>query len=112
MSLMESLNDNRTKVQIVPSPTTKKGKRKRGKGRRCNEGPDWVLVRERERLLSRFTGDPTVEILQAKKESCYTRRGLHVDSSFREFRQTPRGREFILLRFYTLFKCFMMFRLV
>ena len=29
---MESLNDNRAKVQIVSSPTTKKGKRKRGKG--------------------------------------------------------------------------------
>ena len=52
MSLMESLNDNRTKVQIVPSPTTKKGKRKRGKGRRCSEGPDWALVRERERDFS------------------------------------------------------------
>ena len=32
MSLMESLNDNRTKVQIVSSPTTKKGKRKCGRG--------------------------------------------------------------------------------
>ena len=32
MSLMESLNHNRTKVQIVSSPTTKKGKRKREKG--------------------------------------------------------------------------------
>ena len=62
-------------------------------------------------LLSRFTGDPTVEILRAKKESCSTRRGLRVDSSFREFRQTPRGRGFILLGFYTLFKCFIMFRL-
>ena len=30
MSLMESLNDNRTKVQIVPSPTTKKGEKKTG----------------------------------------------------------------------------------
>ena len=37
MSLMESLNDNRTKVQIVPSPTTKKGKRKREGGRRYRE---------------------------------------------------------------------------
>ena len=62
-------------------------------------------------LLSRFTGDPTVEILRAKKESCSTRRGLRVDSGFREFRQTPRGKGFILLGFYTLFKCFIMFRL-
>ena len=28
---------------------------------------------------------------------------------FREFRQTPRGRGFIVLGFYTLFKCFIMF---
>ena len=62
-------------------------------------------------LLSRFTGDPTVEILRAKMESCSTQRGLRVDSGFREFRQTPRGRGFILLEFYTLFKCFIMFRL-
>ena len=61
-------------------------------------------------LLFRFTGDPTVEILRAKKESCSTRRGLRVDSGFRKFRQTLRGRGFILLGFYTLFKCFIMFR--
>ena len=34
-----------------------------------------------------------------------------MDSGFREFLQTPRGRGFILLEFYTLFKCYMMFRL-
>ena len=69
------------------------------------------LEREREPLLSRFTGDRTVEIIRAKKESCSTRRGLRVDSGFREFGQNPRGRGFILLGFYTLFKCFIMFRL-
>ena len=62
-------------------------------------------------LLSRFTGDSAIEILRAKKESCSTRKGLRVDSGFREFRQTPIGRRFILLGFYTLFKCFIMFRL-
>ena len=31
---------------------------------------------------------------------------------FREFPQNPRGRGFSLLGFYTLFKCFSMFRLV
>ena len=31
---------------------------------------------------------------------------------FREFPQNPRGRGFSLLGFYTLFKCFTMFRLV
>ena len=35
-----------------------------------------------------------------------------MDSSFRGFRQTPRGRGFILLGFYILFKCFVMFELV
>ena len=47
MSLMESLNDNRTKVLIVPSPTTKKGKRKREGRRRYRELGNGVF-RERE----------------------------------------------------------------
>ena len=63
-------------------------------------------------LLSKFSANPTVRILRDKKESCSTRRGLRVGSGFREFRQTPRGRGFILLGFYTLFKFFIMFRLV
>ena len=67
---------------------------------------------ERVFLLSRILGNPIVRILRDKKESCSTRRGLRVGSSFREFRQTPRGRRFFLLGFYTLFKCYMMFRLV
>ena len=58
------------------------------------------------KLLSRFVGDPIVEILRAKKESCFTQRGLRVYSSFREFRQTPRDKVFILLGFYFLFKYF------
>ena len=57
------------------------------------------------RLLSKIPGDPIVEILRAKKESCSTRSGLRLDTGFKEFRQTPRGRGFILLGFYTLFKC-------
>ena len=51
MSLMESLNDNRTKVQIVPSPTTKKGKRKREERRRYRELGNGVF-RERVSHLS------------------------------------------------------------
>ena len=35
-----------------------------------------------------------------------------MSTGFREFPQTPRGRGFSLLGFYTLFKCFTMFRLV
>ena len=53
MSLMESLNDNRTKVQIVSSPTTKKGKRKREGRRRYRELGNGVL---RERV-SHFSLD-------------------------------------------------------
>ena len=64
-----------------------------------------IFFLEREKLLSKFPAYPTVKILRDKKESCSTRRGLRVGSGFREFRQTPRGRGFILLEFYTLFKC-------
>ena len=63
-------------------------------------------------LLSKFLANPTVIILRDKKESCPTRRGLRVGSGFRDFRQNSRGRGFILLGFYTLFKCFVMFRMV
>ena len=51
MSLMESLNYNRTKVQIVPSPTTKNRKRKREEGRRYRELGNEVF-RERVSHLS------------------------------------------------------------
>ena len=67
---------------------------------------------QRKRLLSKFPANPTVGIRRDKKESCSTRKGLRLDSGFKEFRQTPRGRGFFLLGFYTLFKCYMMFRLV
>ena len=63
-------------------------------------------------LLSRFTGDPTVGIHQSKKESCSTRRGLRVGSDFEEFRQTPRGRGFILLEVTLCLSVLWMFRLV
>ena len=65
---------------------------------------------ERERLLlSKIPGDPTVGSRRDKKGSCSMRRGLRVGTGFREFSQTPRGRGFSLLGFYTLFKCFSMF---
>ena len=63
-------------------------------------------------LLSRISGNPTVDSLRDEKENCFTLRDLRVGTGFEEFRQTPRGRGFILLGFYTLFKCFIMFRLV
>ena len=48
-------------------------------------------------LLSKIPADRTVGFLRSKKESCSTRRGLRVGTGFEEFRQTPRGRGFILL---------------
>ena len=58
------------------------------------------------KLLSKISGDPTVGSLRDKKESCSTRRGLCVGTRFREFPQTPRGRGFSLLGFYSSFKYF------
>ena len=64
------------------------------------------VERERAFLLSRNTDDPTVGSFLDKKENCSTRRGLRVGTGFREFPQTPRGRGFSLLGFYSLFKYF------
>ena len=61
---------------------------------------------KREKLLSRNTLDPTVDGLWDKKENCSTLRGLRVGTEFRELPQTPRGRDFSLLEFYSHFKCF------
>ena len=65
-----------------------------------------IFFLEREKLLSKFPIDPTVRILRDKKQSYSTQRGLRVGSGFREFHQTPRGRGFSLLGFYSLFKYF------
>ena len=57
-------------------------------------------------LLSRNKGDPTLGSLRDKKENCSTRRGLRVGTGFVSFLQTPRGRGFSLLVFYSRFKYF------
>ena len=49
----------------------------------------WIFPLERERLLSKNTGDPTIGSLRDKKENFSTRRGLHVGTGFRKFLQTP-----------------------
>ena len=59
---------------------------------------------ERVFLLSRNTGDPTIGGLRAEKERRSTQSRLRVDSGFVSFRQTPRGRGFSLLDFYSHFK--------
>ena len=96
----------RTKVQIVVFFFLKK-RPKRGKGGRTYSRVRLIfLEREREPLLSIFAGNPTVGIRREKKESCSTRRGLLVGTGFREFPQTPRGRGFSLLGFYSFFKSY------
>ena len=57
-------------------------------------------------LLSRNTRDPTVGGLRGKEERRSTRSSLRVGTGFASFRQTPRGRIFSLLEFYSYFKCF------
>ena len=65
-----------------------------------------IFFLEIEKLLSKIPGNPTVGSLRDKKENCSTRRGLRVGTRFREFPQTPRGRGFSLLGFYSFFKYF------
>ena len=44
-----------------------------------------IFFLEREKLLSKFSANPIVGSLRGKKESCSTRRGLHVGTGFEEF---------------------------
>ena len=65
-------------------------------------GFERVLERERV-LLSRFAHVPTIGGLRGEKGKRSTRNRLRVDSGFSEFLQTPRGRIFSLLGFYSHF---------
>ena len=47
--------------------------------------PICVLDRDRERLLFRFPGDPTVGIRRDEKESCSMHRDLCVGTGFGSF---------------------------
>ena len=60
-------------------------------------------------LLSRISGDPTVDGLRGKRENCSTRRGFRVGTRFREFLQTPLGRIFSLLEFIPILSVLRMF---
>ena len=71
------LNDNKAKLinsDLLKQKETKNVK----KGKTCKGLQGLIIVifleREREPLLSRFTGDPIIRFLRAKKESCFTRR--------------------------------------
>ena len=106
--ILEFVLSRKRQNATVSSPTLKmKTKNVLGRGEIQNVRSFGFVIffLKREKLLSKFPVDPTVIILRDKKESCSTQRGLCVGSGFREFRQTTRGRGFILLEFYTLFKC-------
>ena len=70
------------------------------------------LFLEREPLLSKNTGDPTVGGLRGEKGKRSTRNSLRVDFDFGEFIQTPRGRISPYLDFIPILNVFSMFRLV
>ena len=81
------LNDNKTKLCIVSSPTyQKEAKTVKCEGRVAEAR--FLVFLEREPLLSRLPGNWIVGILRSKKESCSTWQGLRVGSGFKEFRQT------------------------
>ena len=63
-------------------------------------------------LLSKIPGDPTVEIRREKKQSCSTRRDLHMGTGFEEFQKTPRGRGFSLFGFILCLRTMLMLELV
>ena len=44
-----------------------------------------IIFLEKEKLLSKISGDPTVGSLRDKKESCSTRSGLRVDTELKSF---------------------------
>ena len=82
------VNDNKDKrVYSVILSLYSKDQKRAGGGIRT---VDWRIdFLERESLLSKIPTNPIVGILQSKKESCSTQRGLRVGSDLREFRQTP-----------------------
>ena len=72
-------------------------------GRDFWEQQNFYFVLEREPLLSSFPANPTVGGLRGEKEKRSTQSRLRVDSDFSDFLQTPRGRIFSLLAFYSHF---------
>ena len=62
-------------------------------------------------LLSKIPGNRTVGFRQSKKGKHSTRSRLRVDPGFVEFPQTPRGRIFSILEFYSHLNVLTMFRL-
>ena len=97
--------DNRTKeCYSVVSSINQREKRELGKEKGDPELKFVFSERESSFSLEIRAIRPSA-VFGTKKESCSTRRRLHVGTGFREFPQTSRGRGFSLLGFYTLFKC-------
>ena len=108
MSFLEFFKLEKDKRGIVSSSSKSKKGENVGekKGKRSSSFKFDFLERECVFLLSRFLNDPTVDSLRDKKESCSMRIGLPAGTRLKEFRQTPRGRGFSILGFYSLFKSY------
>ena len=107
--ILEILNeDNRTKFCIVSSPSfLNKKKKKRSESRRRDAVAGVLNFRERRTFFSLgFREIRLSEFVGTRRKVALKNRCLRVGSGFEEFRQTPRGRGFSLLGFYSLFKYF------
>ena len=62
-------------------------------------------------LLSKILGDPTLEFVGKRRKAVLRSEGFAWVPVLRSFDKLREVGGFILLEFYTLFKCFMMFRL-
>ena len=66
------------------------------KAEKKEEEKERVLERETH-LLSKFPDGRTGVYRQSKRKSSSSRQGLRIETGVGEFRQTPRGRGFLLL---------------
>ena len=84
----------------------KKGeRRKEGKKKKIKKnGAEREREKKKEKkgfsLLSKIYGDRTVSFHRSKRQSSSMRQELRMDTKIREFRQTPRGREFSYFNYF------------
>ena len=62
-----------------------KSDQKQAKGGWTGSSRFFILVLEREPVLSSFPANPTFGSLRDKRENCSTRSGLRVDTGFEKF---------------------------
>ena len=82
LEVVKSLND---KTATVSSLTSKMKQKKCEMHLGRSSSQVFEVSLEREKLLSKNTGDPTVGSLRDEKENCSTRRGLRVGTGFASF---------------------------